>query len=82
MVKLITKFLKNRTKSWKTTLVGLVILIVVSHLIYLGKTTLTEGTTMIMVGLSLLFSDDTLFIKNFLPNKKDINNKDENLNQE
>ncbi len=77
MVKAILKFLKKRTKSWKTTLVGVVILVVVGHLLYLGKATITESTTMAMVGLSLLFSDDTLFIKNFLPGKK----KEENNNQ-
>jgi hypothetical protein len=70
MVKIILNFLKKRTKSWKTTLVGVVILVVVGHLIYTGKTTITESTTIAMVGLSLLFSDDTLFIKNFLPGKK------------
>ena len=70
MLKTILKFLKKRAKSWKTTLVGVVILIVVGHLLYLEKTTISESTTIVMVGLSLLFSDDTLFIKNFFPDKK------------
>lgn len=80
MVKFILKILKNRTKSWKTTLVGLAILIVVAHLLYLGKTTITESITLSMVGLSLFLSDDTLFLKNFMPKRKE---EEENIqNQE
>lgn len=77
---ILMKLIKNRTKNWKTTLVGFILLIIVFILVFMGKTNLTESFTLIIVALSLLLSNDTLFLKNFLPNNEQIK-KEESKNE-
>lgn len=45
-------------KNWKTTTVGLLMLVASFVLVYLGKTTLTEVGAFMGVGFALLFTKD------------------------
>lgn len=45
-------------KNWKTTTVGLLMLVASFVLVYLGKSTLTEVGAFMGVGFALLFTKD------------------------
>ena len=45
-------------KNWKTTLVGLLIIMIAGASVYLDKATLTEAGAFIGVGLGLFFMKD------------------------
>lgn len=74
----INEILKNRAKSWRTTLLGLAILTLLSFLLYTGKSSVTDSFSLFMVGISLLISDDKLFMKNFLNKTKEDNKEEDN----
>lgn len=58
--------MKNITKGI-TTIVGVLFIISVLIFIYKGKTTFTEASGFLTIGVALLFSDDKKFIQNFFP---------------
>ena len=45
-------------KNWKTTTIGLLMLVASFVLVYLGKSTLTEVGAFMGVGFALLFTKD------------------------
>lgn len=50
-----------------TTIIGAIIIISTLIFIYKGKTTFTEASGFLTIGVALLFSNDEYFMKNFLP---------------
>lgn len=50
-----------------TTIIGTIIIISTLVFIYKGKTTFTEASGFLTIGVALLFSKDEYFTKNFLP---------------
>lgn len=50
-----------------TTIIGAIIIISTLIFIYKGKTTFTEASGFLTIGIALLFSKDEYFIQNFLP---------------
>jgi hypothetical protein len=52
------KFLKNITKGWKTTAVGLVIIIAALISVFVKDITWADSTIAILIGLGLVFAPD------------------------
>lgn len=57
----------KRLKHGFTTLIGTIIIISTLIFVYNGKATVTEAIGFLTIGVSLLFSRDDYFNKNFLP---------------
>lgn len=52
------KFLKNVTKGWKTTAVGLAIIIAALISVFVKDITWSDSTIAILIGLGLVFAPD------------------------
>lgn len=63
----------KRIKNWRTSIIGLIILVFLLIAIWFEKISVTEPFTLTMTLVSVLLfaSNDALFIKNFFPNKKE-----------
>ena len=57
----------ERLKHGFTTLIGTVIILCTLLFIYNDKTTVTEASGFLSIGVALIFSRDDYFNKNFLP---------------
>ena len=57
----------KRLSNFFTTIIGTIIIISTLIFIYKGKTTFTEASGFLTIGIALLFSSDDYFMKNFLP---------------
>lgn len=72
-------------KNGFTTMIGALIIICVLLFVYKGKTSFTEASGFLTIGIALLFSNDEKFTENFFPflfkNKGNIINEvDEDIN--
>jgi len=57
----------KRISNLFTTVIGTIIIISTLFFIYKGKTSFTEASGFLTIGVALLFSKDEHFTKNFLP---------------
>lgn len=61
--------MKRIYRNWRTTSLGVMILLATLLLVYFEKATLKEAGGFLIIAFGLFFSKDKYFVQNFFPKK-------------